>query len=107
MVPQVHGPGNHGYCGLHALHERHTGRALLAGLSEAREGANSLVRVSTLIHAGALKKTLLVAGVLFLAFVLAIVAFVFATNVYHSRRFEACARELDGAVRSTKTVDAF
>jgi hypothetical protein len=30
-----------------------------------------------------------------------------ATRIYHQRRFEACAQELDAAVRSGRIVDAF
>jgi chlorite dismutase len=53
------------------------------------------------------KKALLVVVVLLAALGLAMVAVVVAVELYHRRRFEACAQELDAAVRSAKTIDAF
>jgi hypothetical protein len=48
----------------------------------------------------------IIAGVL-LAVGLAAGGFRFFAEVYHARRFQACRRELDRAVRSAKSLDAF
>ena len=53
------------------------------------------------------KKALLVVVGMLAAVTLAMMLFRVAVERYHRGRFEACAHELDAAVRSAKTIDAF
>ena len=54
-----------------------------------------------------MKKAGIIIGGLFLTTALLLAGVAIATNVYHSRRFAACARELDAAVLSGKSLAAF
>jgi len=53
------------------------------------------------------KKALLAVGWFLAGLLILVLVFFSSAHVYHARRFRACSEELEAAVRSTKTFDAF